>query len=870
MQGYGTVKSVISGDTIVLMANVKKGIAPEMQLNLAYCMAPRVARGPEGMEEPFGWESREYLRKHAIGQVVKFQVLYKVDAIGRTFANIWLGEKSLCEDMVSSGWCRVKAETKEEGDSELYEQLMAAEGTAKSHSLGVWNTTIPKARQVDYEVADAEKFFKNNKGLPFAALIEQVRDGSTFKVLLFESNKMITFHLAGIQCPKPAFVPKNSNESATPDEPLSREAKAFTEARLLNRSVILYMDGLDKFHTFFGHIEHPKGDITKELLKNGLARIVDWSLNYRTAADAISLRNDEIAAKRATLGIWKNYKPVNSAAGTTVRVLEVVSGDCLLVTMNPRDYLAEPKRVYLSSIRAPKMGSIKRNVPDEPYAYNAKEALRKLVIGKEVTLKVDYTRTITNTEGDLIATYVTITVGKKEMNVAEELVKRGLATVMHHKDEDPRSPIYDQLLIAETTAKDTKKGQYSRGSSTRLTPVDLSENSNKAKSFLPFLKRNKTMTATILYIGNGSRYRIYIPQENCECVFILEGIKSPAVKTGKAQSEACAEAALAFARYHFMQREVTIEVDTQDKAGNIIGYMYIEEENNNKDIATFMLKNGYASIQEMSIDRCRDASIYKAAEEEAKKMKKGIWKNYVEVVKKVEEVKEEVYMGEVCNIEGNTIYIQTDRDLERLDQIEAELENYNKNHILAMNIKRNGIYVAYSQDNKLYARIRIEETVKDSSILKYKVVYIDYGFKDTINNNVIYEYTNSLNIPPLARASRFAFLTLPSPSFSLYNDIYNDYLDLMDEATYQKKLQIHVLGRDSENRLLIILSDPADKKKQSINNKVARDGLVVLDKKNKLNTYPAILSEYVAALDAAKKDRCGVFTYGDYDDDDEE
>lgn len=84
------MKAVPSGDTIVIYGNSKvrpsshllsyslqTGIAPEMQLTLAYCYAPRVARGPDSIEEPYGWESREFLRKKIIGQTIKFKVLYK-------------------------------------------------------------------------------------------------------------------------------------------------------------------------------------------------------------------------------------------------------------------------------------------------------------------------------------------------------------------------------------------------------------------------------------------------------------------------------------------------------------------------------------------------------------------------------------------------------------------------------------------------------------------------------------------------------------------------------------------------------------------------------------------------------------------------
>ncbi len=50
------------------------------------------------------------------------------------------------------------------------------------------------------------------------------------------------------------------------------------QIRLLNRNVGVRVGGADKFGTLYGSVEHPAGSISVELLKNGFARMVDWSL----------------------------------------------------------------------------------------------------------------------------------------------------------------------------------------------------------------------------------------------------------------------------------------------------------------------------------------------------------------------------------------------------------------------------------------------------------------------------------------------------------------------------------------------------------------------------------------------------------------
>ena len=41
-----------------------------------------------------------------------------------------------------------------------------------------------------------------------------------------------------------------SIDAPTPGEPCSKEAKQFVEIRLLNRSILVYLDGLDKFNVY--------------------------------------------------------------------------------------------------------------------------------------------------------------------------------------------------------------------------------------------------------------------------------------------------------------------------------------------------------------------------------------------------------------------------------------------------------------------------------------------------------------------------------------------------------------------------------------------------------------------------------------------
>nr|XP_029146005.1 ribonuclease TUDOR 2-like [Arachis hypogaea] len=75
----GRVKVVPSGDCLVIVAlsSSKPGRLPEKTLTLSSLIAPRLARRG-GVDEPFAWESREFLRKLCIGKEVIFKVDYTV------------------------------------------------------------------------------------------------------------------------------------------------------------------------------------------------------------------------------------------------------------------------------------------------------------------------------------------------------------------------------------------------------------------------------------------------------------------------------------------------------------------------------------------------------------------------------------------------------------------------------------------------------------------------------------------------------------------------------------------------------------------------------------------------------------------------
>jgi len=216
---------------------------------------------------------------------------------------------------------------------------------------------------------------------------------------------------------------------------------------------------------FIGSVIHPNGNIAEALLREGLAKCVEWSLACVTGG-AEKYRAASGQAREKKLKLWKDFVssgPVIPAKDKefTGKVVEIVNGDAIMVKKSK----TELKKIHLASIRPPRLEQDKpktgggpfRPLYDIPFMFEAREFLRKKLIGQNVQVTVDYIQPANNDFPE--KTCCTVAIGG--VNVAEALVSKGLATVVRYSaDNDQRSSKYDDLLAAEDKAKKSSKGLY--------------------------------------------------------------------------------------------------------------------------------------------------------------------------------------------------------------------------------------------------------------------------------------------------------------------------------------------------------------------------------------------------------------------------
>ncbi|EEY67094.1 nuclease, putative [Phytophthora infestans T30-4] len=252
--------------------------------------------------------------------------------------------------------------------------MLQQEQVAINEKKGMYaDADVESNATVQWHGADSAALLQEHKGKLVPAVVEAVRDGASLRVILKPSLQLVNFGLSGVQCPR-LNPPVNAAESEEPvptgPAPHAREAKHFSEVRLLHRDVELKLEGVDKYGNLFGSVVHPSGrNISVEILRIGLGRMADWSSAFTSASARATMRNAEKEAKQQKLRVWKEYEaPVlQSDKRMTGTVVEVISGDCLVVYVPDAATPAEQeKRIYLSSLRAPRLGNARRGEPNAP------------------------------------------------------------------------------------------------------------------------------------------------------------------------------------------------------------------------------------------------------------------------------------------------------------------------------------------------------------------------------------------------------------------------------------------------------------------------------------------------------------------------
>jgi len=909
-EGVGFVKAVPSGDTLIIMggAKTKRGPPPELTLTLTGIDCPRMGRADVRENEPFAWAAREFLRSNCIGKSVKFTVERRMDS-GRSFGKVYLEGQNLSHTVVSEGFAKVKDKRDTDADQQ---NLLELQAIAKKDGKGLW---APAVAGVDTKCnvtakVDAKKLFEEIEGKEVEAIIEYVRDGSSMRVVLLDQMVSVVFALAGVSCPRLGGR-KNDIEPKGP-EPFALEAKHFAEVRLLHRRVPLLIKMLNKGgDVFLGSVVHRMGDISEEILKRGLGRVVDWSLAY--TPDPLKYRAAERLAKQHKLRQWHSYNPMpQSVEEFSGIVVEIVSGDTIVVQ---NETTGKDHRVSLSSTRTRRMGA--RGKEPEPFAMEAKEHIRHMLIGRRVKVEVEYSRTpqprtiqaAPNADGTVPAPVVVPITGRaalprvfatvhtldnRRKNPAVSLVMQGLGEPVRHRQDDPRSRCYDQLLDAEVKAQRAKKGIHTDKQPPKHSFRDLTMTKGASRREFPALMRQKKHKAMIEYCFSGGRFKVFLPSQNCFLFFAISGLRCPnrarKARTPKDQpreAEPMSEEAHTYSRLNLMQRQVTIEIEDMDKGGTALGALFapLDESKEPTNVGVALLSKGYAKIMGYSAERSPYRQQLESAAAAAQTAKRGLWQfeqpPAQEAVgsEETDEARVAVTVTEV--VDGSTFYVLCDSDKAGLQVVEDQMAAFGAQmgtdpvpapapvaegeESTAWAPRKNCLCAALYGKPAVWYRAQVTAFTGKGAERRAIVNYIDYGNSETVELNRLRSLSKELAATPrLAQACSLSFLRVPALDGPAA-DYGRDAAETLAALVWDKPLvmqQTSINRREKTRSVMLYVDGEVD---NSVNMTMVSSGLARVDiyAKTKSTKLQEIIKKITALGEEAHTKHLGMFEYGD-------
>jgi staphylococcal nuclease domain-containing protein 1 len=832
--------------------------------------------------------------------------------------------------------------TADDLDNNTYEaQLMAAYAQAKEAARGIHSTTTPplvRTIPTDIDIPALVLSCTNRRVL---AVVEYVFDGTRFRVQLLPDPALPQhYHYTHITCLVAGATSPRTGNANVPPEPYAIEAQQFATTRVLQRTMPLTLLGTDPAATSgVAVFHHPAGNIAVHLLRAGLARRSDWSvrlllLQPNAKETVAELREAEDHAKQLKLGIWRDYVPPTLSATTSSttagmsgsstfrgQVVEVQSGDTVLVlpvvvseksdTMNALA-TAATRKISLASIRAPRVGNERAGRADEPYAVECKERLRVLTIGKIVQVTVHYERDIplapniqekrafgtvsvvgTTTAGSSSA----VAAAKPPVDVAELLVAEGLAVTQRHRDDDPTSPRYDELRVAEAEAKAAGKGLHKKTENNdtvykRRAVNDLTD-PRKAKSYSGSLMRAGTLKAIVDFVFHGALFKMVVPSENCTIRFAPNFIRcpqptpagaAPGGKGGKA-SEPFGDECKHFSRLNVLQRNVEIVCTGVTASGIITGSMFVGQGNQRRDFAIDLLTAGLATLDQRKVDYGEVPKNLLDVVEKARESKLGVWSLESAVaepaVKTLDKTKETVATVRLSEIRsGNHFFFQVvgDDAAKVMDESMRIFTQNNGTSGAPCDAKVGMVVAALFDDGvtgKSWYRAKI---VERNNPTKMTVLFVDHGNLAAVP---VATHLRPLDmslgidrIPPVAKEATLA-LTLTR---SLDHDDGVEAARLLQTLCWGKDLTVRLWAPDETGKVAVVVMNPGGGSEQTVNAQLIAEGLAQVAKSVDMLASRMVESnavvEFAAELslmkDTARRTRVGMWRYGDVGDDDDE
>ncbi|ODV88532.1 hypothetical protein CANCADRAFT_3171 [Tortispora caseinolytica NRRL Y-17796] len=867
----GKVKQVLSSDTIILTKEVPGKLPAERTLCLAYITSYQHRRdelGP-GCEDYFNFFVREYLRTRLIGKDVTFRIFYSLGSQQpREFGNVYLGDRDIIQILLREGLAKLRDETfrREEISPDYLELLQTSEASAKLDGKGIW-TAEPNIINLDLHISN--DLFKEILNKPLPAVIERVANGDRLhaRIFLTPSHHISTWlSIAGIHAPRSSHRPSEDGPGV---EFYGDESLRFVESHLLQRNVYVSLvtstqQGLPVALVTVGD----SVNVAQKILEAGCATVSDWQSPYVGFEIMQSLRSAEAAARAAGIGLWKGKaQPLPAASpvkSDDYTVSRVISADTIVV----RNAARKEMTISLASVRGPRQS----DPTQAPFATIAKEFVRRLLIGKRVTV----TQLGRRPASDGFDERVIATVCVQGEDVSLKLSEAGMVSIVHHRKGDTdRSPLWDQLLEVSSIAAKEKKGMFASELPPPDRTVNASETATKAKSFLNALVRRGRVPAVVDFVNSGSRFRVLIPRENVRISFILAGVRAPRfARNPEDTGEPFGQESFDYSSDRLMQRDVEVEVLNVDRTGAFIGLLYTSGSKEAFNVT--LVREGLATVHEVSADKSPIYQELVDTQGAAKSAGINIWKNYIETVQSAGETNgsEEKYSDKVDEYidimvrsvgqDGTLYYSQLHAvgDLTKamsalsLGSTVSNLDSVKKGEYALLNTATGGLRVQVVSVTKEYITVRNVDT---GALINTQLTKL-LPLPPTLSVQ---------QIPPATKEATIAFVKFPPKSTGFLEPGIAFFKQLIEyEKGKSKPLAAGLLKRPGKDYIVLYDPETASSANDSLNMFTIAEGWAAANKSQGFTDDA--LQPYLTAENLAKQKHMGSFKFGDWTEDDED
>jgi endonuclease YncB( thermonuclease family) len=441
-------------------------------------------------------------------------------------AHIYLGDQNVAVQILRAGYANLDEDPEERRQPSEYDDYLDANREAKAGTKGIYSGSPKKYGSNTSLPTNVEDLYKVTRDKTFSGYIDDCEYNFNFKMFIKEYENTMNILIKGIT------VPIISADHA-------KLIRGFLYKNCIQQTLSYKVVEFSKDKDGLVVIEDNVSDdnsVTAKLLRAGFARIESGAAMKLDHSYFLSLKLHEDFAKSNHSQIWKDFAGNTGSSFTKSMfdaiVLEVHSADCVTVANSANPSL-EPQRLYLSNIQAQSMGNVNIENSTQPWAFEGKEFLRNLIIGKTVKCELEFKREIPikdedgNVQKDKTIVHQCCSLFIDGKNVSVEVLINGFAKCTSPRGNDPFKHKVKEMNEAEDTAKKSGIAVHSKKTAPQHKYWDLTtpENRKKMKNF-NLSGLNGTVMGVCEHVFNGARLKIRVDTEKYYINFQLNGIQA--------------------------------------------------------------------------------------------------------------------------------------------------------------------------------------------------------------------------------------------------------------------------------------------------------------------------------------------------------